>query len=144
MAEANVHKDFHGALSYGIRHLVEHYGMSGLTRYLHGLADTVYAPLVQALRNDGLDALRRHLEETFTLEGGKFETREEAGVLVFDVKECPAIAHMKARGYPIAPQFCEHTRILNEAICERAGYACSVDYDQDAGTCVQRFWKDKA
>lgn len=142
MTKENIHKDFHGALSYGIQHVVERYGVEGLTRYLHGLADTVYAPLVRAMRAEGLDAMRRHLEETFSREEGRYVVREEDGALVFDVKECPAIAHMKARGYAIAPHFCEHTRILNEAICARAGYACSVEYDQKAGQCVQRFWKE--
>jgi hypothetical protein len=144
MSEENVHKDFHGALSYGIQHVVDNFGLDVLHRYLDGLADTVYAPLVKALRADGLDAMCQHLEQTFTREQGHYEVRREGETLVFDVKECPAIAHMKAQGYAIAPHFCEHTRILNDAICRRAGYACSVDYDQEAGQCVQRFWKEDA
>ena len=138
---ANVHKDFHGAFSYGIQFIMQHYGMDGLRAYLEKLADTVYAPLVKAMDVEGLSALRDHWERTFTLEGGKFELRDEGDVLVLDVHECPAIAHMKRQGYTIDPNFCEHTRILNEAICTRAGYHSSVEYDQQAGRCVQRFWK---
>ncbi len=48
---------------------------------------------------------------------------------------------MRARGYAVAPHFCEHTRIVNDAICRRAGFAASIDYDQAAGRCVQRFWR---
>jgi hypothetical protein len=140
---ANVHKDFHGALSYGIQFLVDNYGMDGLKKYLRGLAKSVYAPLAKDLKADGLGAIRKHYEDIFTLEGGKFEFREEDDTLVFDVKECPAIAHMKAQGYEISPHFCEHTRILNEAICNEAGYSSSVDYNQEEGRCVQRFWKEK-
>jgi hypothetical protein len=140
---ANVHKDFHGALSYGIQFLVDNYGMDGLKKYLRGLAKSVYAPLAKDLKEDGLCAIRKHYEDIFTLEGGKFEFREEDDTLVFDVKECPAIAHMKAQGYEISPHFCEHTRILNEAICNEAGYSSSVDYNQEEGRCVQRFWKEK-
>lgn len=141
---ANVHKDFHGALSYGIQFLVERHGLDGLRRYLNGLADSVYAPLVKQLRAEGLPALRRHWQEIFTLEGGRFDLHDEGDTLVLEVHECPAITHMKKHGYAIAPHFCEHTRLLNEAICSRAGYACSVDYDQEAGRCVQRFWKEDA
>ena len=140
---ANVHKDFHGALSYGIQFLVDNYGMDGLKKYLRGLAKSVYAPLAKDLKADGLGAIRKHYEDIFMLEGGKFEFREEDDTLVFDVKECPAIAHMKAQGYEISPHFCEHTRILNEAICNEAGYSSSVDYNQEEGRCVQRFWKEK-
>ena len=139
---ANVHKDFHGALSYGIQFVVDNYGLEGLKKYLRGLSKSVYAPLVKALRKDGLPALRKHWADIFTLEGGEFEFREEDNTLVFEVTQCPAIAHMKAQGYDISPHFCEHTRILNEAICSDAGYACSVDYNQEEGRCVQRFWKE--
>lgn len=141
---ANVHKDFHGALSYGIQFLVDNYGLEGLQKYLDGLSSSVYAPLVKDLEEQGLDALRKHFDEIFTLEKGKFEFREEDNALVFDVKECPAIAHMKAQGYEISPHFCEHTRMLNEAICTKAGYQSSVDYNQEEGRCVQRFWKEEA
>jgi len=141
---ANVHKDFHGALSYGIQFLVDNYGLEGLQKYLDGLSSSVYAPLVKDLEEQGLDALRKHFDEIFTLEKGKFEFREEDNTLVFDVKECPAIAHMKAQDYEISPHFCEHTRMLNEAICTKAGYQSSVDYNQEKGRCVQRFWKEEA
>ncbi len=139
---ANVHKDFHGALSYGIQYLVEHYGVEGMARYFDGLADTVYAPLVEALKAQGTSAIQEHFEAIFNLEGGEFTFREENGQLVFEVTKCPAIAHMKEQGYAIAPHFCEHTRIVNEAVCKRAGYCSSVNYDQEAGQCVQRFWKE--
>ena len=139
---ANVHKDFHGALSYGIQFILDVYGLPGLEKYLQGLADTVYAPLVEKLKTEGLSALRDHWQEIFTVEGGEFELREEGEVLVLNVLACPAITHIRTQNYSISPQFCEHTRILNKAICVRAGYACSVDYDQAAGRCVQRFWKE--
>lgn len=138
---ANVHKDFHGAFSYGIQFVIENYGLDGLRAYLERLADTVYAPLVKALEVEGLVALRDHWDRIFALEGGKYELREEGEALVLEVRECPAIAHMKQQGYAIDPHFCEHTRILNEAICSRAGYRSAVEYDQAAGRCVQRFWK---
>ncbi len=138
---ANVHKDFHGAFSYGIQFIIENYGMAGLEAYLNKLADTVYAPLVKALDVEGLSAFRDHWERIFALEGGKMELRDDGDTLVLDVQECPAITHMKAQGYAIDPHFCEHTRILNEAICSRAGYQSSVEYDQEAGRCTQRFWK---
>jgi hypothetical protein len=139
---ANVHKDFHGALSYGIQFLTEEYGREGAEEFLRGLAETVYAPLVKRLREEGIIALRDHWDEKFTEEGGAFSMRMEENALVLDVSLCPAVHHMKSHGYTIAPNYCEHTRLVNEAICAAAGYACSVEYDQDAGRCVQRFWKE--
>lgn len=138
---SGVHKDFHGALSYGLQFVEEHGGQEGLHDFLVGLAHTVYAPLVDDLRTRGLPALRDHWQTIFELEGGDFSLTMEEDTLVLTVHRCPAIAHMKARGYAIASHFCEHTRIVNEAICRAAGFASCVDYDREAGRCRQRFWK---
>lgn len=138
---ANVHKDFHGALSYGIRFLAERYGEDKMRTFLYGLGSTVYKPLVEAIRQRGLPAMQEHLEQVFQSEGGDVESVIDGEVLVFQVHRCPAIQHMKEKGYDIAPHFCEHTRIVNEAVCGDAGYACSVEYDQEVGQCVQRFWR---
>ncbi len=138
----NVHKDFHGALSYGLQFLEENYGKEGLQAFLSGLASTVYKSLCEDLRIRGLDALCDHWKTVFDLEGGDYEMHMEDGILVLTVKRCPAITHMRENGYTIADHFCEHTRIVNEAVCTTAGYASSVDYDQSAGSCVQRFWKE--
>jgi len=138
---ANVHKDFHGALSFGIQFLDDQYGMAGLEEFFARAAKAVYAQLIENLRERGLEALKEHWDTVFGLEDGDFETRYEDGVLVLDVRTCPAVHHMRANNYRVADHFCEHTRIVNEAICAGAGYACSVEYDQEAGRCVQRFWR---
>ncbi len=141
---ANVHKDFHGALSFGLEFLEEHYGEEGRGAFLSGLADTVYKPLVEDIRARGLVALREHWQTIFDLEDGEIEMRDEGDVLVLEVHRCPAITHMQARGYAIADHFCEHTHIVNEAVCDAAGYTCGVAYDQDAGRCTQRFRRVEA
>ncbi|MFP4502891.1 MAG: hypothetical protein ACLFTT_18000 [Candidatus Hydrogenedentota bacterium] len=136
---ANVHKDFHGALSYGLAFLEEKYGAEARTQFLARLADTVYKPLADDLRVRGVVALREHWARIFELEGGAIEMHEDGDTLVLHVHRCPAITHMQEQGYRIADHFCEHTRIVNEAVCRAAGYEATVDYDQAAGRCVQRF-----
>lgn len=138
---ANVHKDFHGALSFGLQFIEDRYGSEGVREFLAGLADTVYKPLADALRQQGLSALREHWETVFGVEGGEIAIQIEGDQLVLRVLRCPAITHMKQQGYRIADHYCEHTRIVNEAVCAAAGYASSVEYDQSASRCVQRFWR---
>lgn len=140
----NVHKDFHGALSYGIQFVEEQYGQAGLEDFLSRLAGSVYKPLVEGLRTRGLDAMREHWQNIFELEGGEFEMAMQDAALVLTVHRCPAVCHMREHGYEVAQHFCEHTRIVNEAVCRAAGYRSSVEYDQSAGRCVQRFWKESA
>ncbi len=140
----NVHKDFHGALSYGLQFIEDNYGADGLHDFLAGLADTVYRPLVSDLRARGLVALRDYWQRVFELEGGDAQVDLESEALVLTVQRCPAISHMQEHNYAIARHFCEHTRIVNEAVCAAAGYVATVEYVQDAGRCVQRFAKREA
>ncbi len=137
----NVHKDFHGALSYGLQFVENSYGPEGMHDFLTGLAQGVYKILCEDLRVRGLDALRDHWKAVFEMEGGEYEMHLEENTLVLVVKRCPAVSHMKEQGYAIATHYCEHTRIVNEAVCAAAGYAAAVEYDQDAGFCIQRFWR---
>ncbi len=139
---ANVHKDFHGALSFGLQFLAREYGEAGVGEFLAGLATTVYKPLVEDLRARGLPALHDHWQRIFKLEGGGAEMTWEEDTLVLTVAQCPAVCHMQAQGYAIAERYCEHTRIVNKAMCQAAGYAASLEYDQAEGRCVQRFWKE--
>jgi len=138
---ANVHKDFHGALSYGLQFLEEHYGPEGVQEFLSGLADTVYRPLTEAVRAEGLPALQRHWQTIFDLEEGDIAMDLDGDTLLLTVWRCPAVSHLREHGYTVAAHFCEHTRIVNEAVCRAAGYAAEVTYDQEAGCCVQRFWR---
>lgn len=137
----NVHKDLHGALSFGVAYVEARHGPEALRAFLTGLADTVYAPLAADLRARGLPALEDHWRRVFEQEGGRATCVIEDGVLTVDVAECPAIAHMKAQGYAVAEHFCATTRWVNEAVCARAGYACSLECGEAAGRCVQRFWR---
>ena len=100
-----------------------------------------YRPLSEQLKQEGLSALEAHWQKIFTLEEGAFRLSYDQDKLVLHVERCPAIHHMKAHGYLIADRFCEHTRIVNEEICHPAGYDCAVEYDQEAATCTQSFWK---
>jgi len=137
----NVHKDFHGALSFGMQFLEAQYGEEALRAFFQGLANTVYKPLADDLRARGLEALREHWQRVFSLEEGEFELQMEGETLRLSVHACPALCHMRAHGYAVAEHFCEHTRLVNEAVCRAAGYAASVEYDQSAGRCLQRFWR---
>lgn len=141
--EQSVHKDFHGVLSYCIQHIYERYGEREMEECLRQIARNVYKPLIEALRSEGLPALERHWRRIYTLEGSDFELHYEGDALILKVKRCPALMHMRSRGYKIFERYCEHTRIVNEEICRLAGYASSVVHDQGKERCTQRFWKEE-
>ena len=129
-------------MSFGLGFLERNFGPDEMEEYLRRLARNAYAPLIESLRIRGLPALRDHWNNIMSLEDADFSLRFTDDVLVLEVRRCPAIHHMKERGYRIAERFCESTRIVNDEICRLAGYSCSTEYDQANGRCIQRFRKE--
>jgi len=139
---AYFHPDFHGALSCGIEYLDAQYGTEAVRGYLRTFARTYYAPLREALRARGLAALKDHFEALYRAEGGEAAFALTADELVIRVEACPAVRHMRARGYPVARLFHETTRTVNEALCEGTPYAAELAaYDPETGRGVQRFYR---
>lgn len=139
------HPDFHGALSCGIDYLHQHYGEDAVRDYLREFAHTFYAPLRQALREKGLVALKDHFETVYRMEGGEVQCELSGDELKISVAACPAVRHMRAHGYPVAPLFHETTRTVNEALCDETPYAAELlDYDPQTGRCIQRFFRRDA
>ena len=138
-----VHKDFHGAMSYGLKYVYDSYGDNGVKEYLKELVRTVYSPLSKALKKSGLRELEKHWKKIFDLEDADYKLFYEDNVLNLKINKCPAIRHMKKYGYEIFEGFCEHCKILNAEICKNADYQDSIEYDQNKGKCLQKFWKEK-
>ncbi len=139
----NVHKDFHGAMSFGLKYVYDSYGDNGVKEYFKELANTVYSPLSKALQKKGLGELEKHWRKIFDLEDADYELFYKDNVLNLKINKCPAISHMKKFGYEIFEKFCEHCRILNAEICRNAGCQSSIEYDQNKGKCLQKFWKER-
>jgi len=136
-----LHKDFHGALCYGIKYLDQTYGQDATAEYLQQVGRETFSPLIVALKKEGLIALERHFKHIFEIEDGQAEFKREDNCLVINVSKCPAIAHLKSTGQLFTDRYCETTVNVNLAICSAAGYQCSCEYKPGIGKCVQKFWK---
>lgn len=135
-----LHKDFHGALSAAIEYLDHNFGAEAVREYLRQFALTYYAPVRDDLRQRGLVALKEHFERIYAVEGADVDIRLTDDELVVTVPECPAVTHMRSRGYHVARLFVEATRTVNEALCEGTPFAAElVDYDPQTGGSIQRF-----
>ena len=78
------------------------------------------------------------------MEDGKFDLDYEENKLVFNVKKCPAIWHMKDKKLEIDKEFCKiSTEIVSTAVAKECGYNFKVEYDQENGKCIQKFWKEE-
>lgn len=142
MAE-KIHKDFHGAFSYMLIYLEKNYGWKVVKDYLLQVAKNVYGEFSQKIKKQGLKVLTRHLRKIFDVEDAEYEIRNYNGRLILEVRQCPALKHLRKRAYPVMKRFCECDRIITEAICKNAGVKCDIRYDQRKGRCIQKFWKGK-
>ncbi len=137
---AYLHKDFHGALSGGIAYLHLRYGEDAVREYLRQFTRNYLAPVRRAVAERGLPALREHFATIYRIEGGEVVFEESADELVLRVAACPAVTHMRAHGYPVAPLFYETVKTVNETLVEGTPFAAElVEYDPETGRSVQRF-----
>ena len=140
---AGLHKDFHGYHNFILRHVEMRYGREFMVEGLRRIGQNVYSPVAERLAREGLAYFAEYWKDIFDLEGGEYEIALQDDRLVLTVKKCPALCYIRGKNWPVAGAFCEHTRIINEEICRTAGYRCSVEYDQEKGSCVQTFWKEE-
>ncbi len=140
-----LHQDFHGALSAGLEYLHEKYGEEAVRRYLWQFARTFYAPLTEAVERRGLVALEEHFREVYSLEGGEVRFVLSEDELRIEVDACPAVTHMRRRGYPVARLYRETTETVNRAICHQTPFAAELlQYDDETGRSIQRFYRSRS
>ncbi|OHB58863.1 MAG: hypothetical protein A2Y12_00400 [Planctomycetes bacterium GWF2_42_9] len=135
-----LHKDFHGALCYAIKYLDDNFGEKATEEYLIQVGKTYFKPLSEKLKREGLEALRSHWKNIFKKEQGEFNIYCENDKLICEVKQCPAIAHLKKTGSFFTDRYCQTTVIVNKTICNDAGYQFTCEYKSGEGKCVQKVW----
>lgn len=135
-----LHKDFHGALSNGLIYLERMYGREAAVAFLRRFADTYHAPLRASMIALGLAPLRDYLQSIYEVEGAAFTLSASEDELVLDLAACPALAHLKARGMPVAPIFGDIGLHLYRALCEGTPFAFERSgFDPATGACRMRF-----
>jgi hypothetical protein len=139
------HMDFHGALSNGIAWIEEQYGPEAVQEYVRRFTRQFYASVTKDIRAHGLGALRRHLHLLYTREGGRIRLESGGEELLLQVRQNPAVTHMREHGYAVAPLFFETSRTLFETLCEDTPYAVEwLAWDPETGRCSARFYRRTA
>jgi hypothetical protein len=138
----SVHKDFHGVLNLLFDYLDENYGKEEMLAMYREIIKETYEPLIREIKNRGLHAMMDHYNDIMQLEEGDHSTEFEQGRLKITVNRCPAIEHLHKSGAPVSQHFCQVSTVLvNEVIGEETGFRCTVNYDQQKGTCTQ-VWEE--
>lgn len=139
-----LHRDFHVSGDNGLRYVGTLYGDNGVKEYLRRFALAYYAPLAQAIRKEGLQALQAHIAGIYEGEEAADAVfmRLEESALQVDIAYCPGIAYMRSIGYTPSPWYIELTRTVNEVIADMADLAFELlSYEATDGKASYRFYK---
>jgi len=135
--------DFYSAINATFRFIFRRFGREGLLRYWHELGTKYHEPVSQGwkkggLTEGGLTAVAGYWAAFFDAEPGAevTVTASEEAVTV-EVRTCPAIRHLRAKGREIVPFFCQQCYFVSESMAAPAGLTVRVKGGN--GCCEQRF-----
>lgn len=139
-----LHRDFHVSGDIGLGYVGEKYGDNGAKEYLRRYATAYYKPLVEAIKNNGLVELKKHIENIYEIEEALdvLKTTLTKNELLIEVDHCPAIAYMKSIGHTPSKWYIEETRTVNETIADNSDLGFEMlSYDTESGKTKYRFFR---
>lgn len=132
--------DFYFALNATFRWLADTFGEAELRRYWETLGREHYAAVTARFAAGGLPAVRDYWQACFEAEpGGDVQVSLQADRVLIEVRVCPAIAHLRAHDREVMPLYCEHCRVVSQAM--GAGAGLTVEVSGGDGACRQVFRK---
>ncbi len=114
--------DFYYAINATFRFLLARLGRDGWQRWLESLGRGYYEPVNALWRQGGLPVVARYWRAFFAAEpGAEVEVREAEDRVEIEVRQCPAIKHLRAGGREIVREYCQHCYLLGSARAEASG-----------------------
>ena len=135
-----LHKDFHGTTNTTLDYIAGNYGVEALKEILRKTGRDVYRSIHDKLAKGDASELIEHLNWFFYREGGKYQLTVKDDEIIFEVFQCPAIAHLKKLGMPVSPYCCLQTECVNQGMCENTPWSSSLEIIGE-GHCIQTFKK---
>ena len=113
-------------------------GMPVWKQYLEELGRGYFEPVNRQWRDGGLAAVARYWRAFFAAEpGAVVEVSEHEDRVEVDVKQCPAIKHLRAGGREIVAEFCQHCYYLGSSRAAAAGLTMRLEGGN--GSCRHTF-----
>lgn len=137
-----LHRDFHISTDLGLVYVEETCGPKAVSAYIRKFVQTYHAPLAQKIRKEGLSALKTYLEHIYAEEefAQALHTTLDGHCLKVRIDACPAIAHMRRKGYQPSHNFIETTLTLYDELARMSGKVFMLDsYDSETGGARWRF-----
>lgn len=130
--------DFYFAINATFRFVHRRFGHEGWVQYLRNMAVDYYAPVNARWKEGGLPAIAGYWRAFYAAEpGAEVEVHENTEAVIVEVRQCPAIAHLKNHHRDIVPYYCQHCHHLNNARAEAAGWCMRLEGGN--GQCLHTF-----
>lgn len=135
--------DFYFAINATFRFVLNRFGIDQLRQYWKDLGSGYMTPVSAGWKKHGLAGVAEYWRAFFRAEPhAEVEVVCNAESVVLEVKQCPAIAHLRQHKREIVSCFCQHCYFLGEATAAPAGFTVRVEGGN--GTCRQTFFRTKA
>jgi len=138
-----IHLDFHGAVNTTVEYISGKYGAEALHEIFFATGRDVYKDIREHLRKGDSSELLKYWKYFFDREKGDYEIKEENGNIVFHVKTCPAVRHVKKLGLKVSPEFCSQTVYVNKGITDGTPYEIETVKTGEC-SCVQTLRRRKS
>ncbi len=133
----------HGVISLIFDYLTKTYGEKETICIIKDAVKKIYSSLIKDLKEKGLKEMESYLKKNMKFEKGEYSIDWKNRMLILMVDQCPAIKNMQQKKLRISKNFCKFsTELVNNIITKEAGYRSSVEYNQNKGKCIQKFWKE--
>ncbi|MFN0078089.1 MAG: hypothetical protein ACKVY0_16660 [Prosthecobacter sp.] len=137
------HADFYFAVNATFRFILKRFGYEKLQAYWQDIGTGYYKPVSAQWRDHGFTGVATYWRAFFQAEpGAEVAVHESVEEVRLEVKQCPAIHHLRENQREIVSCFCQHCFFVSEAIAEPAGMTVRVCGGN--GSCTQRFMKRTA
>jgi len=136
------HRDFHISGKRGLEYVGKKYGDEAVREYLTRFAKAYYAPLVEKVKDRGLEALREHIERIYAVEKASdwVTCAISDTALVVTVSRCPGVTYITESGNDPTKWYIECTRTVNQTIADMCGLSFTLlSYEEATGAAKYRF-----
>lgn len=130
-----LHRDFHLLGDNALKYCADKYGKDALIDFLKDYVSFFYAPIIENIKKEGLEALRSWIEKNYKIEEASelLHTELKANKLTVTIDKCPAISYMRTLGKEPSECYIEETRTLYAALAEFCGLGFELEYYNDNG-----------
>ena len=138
------HPDFHSSMNMGIHYLGENYGEAAVKEFLSRFTRNVYHRQIDAIEQEGLAAIEKHIVQTYTKEKSldAVETVLSEDALSVRIRYCPAVKHLQKTGRDVSKWYRYTGSVLMDTLAKDGGCVFTLEsYDEATGAADYRFVK---